>query len=366
MKIAYLSTFYPFRGGIAQFNADLYRAFEHLGCNIKAFTFIRQYPNALFPGTSQFVTEKDKTDKIPAERVLDTLNPVTFLTTAKKIKKFKPDIVLTKFWLPFFGPSLGRVLKSTKKYASNISIIDNAIPHEKRPMDKSFAKYYFKQNHKFIVMSSSVKDDLLSLHPSANVSYHPHPLYDHFPKIIGKDKARKELGLNQSDKILFFFGFIRDYKGLDILIESLKKLPENYKLLIAGEIYGDFSKYDKIISDNGLSNRVIKYVRYIDDNEVPLFFSAADVCMLTYKSATQSGIIGIAYHYNLPVIATDTGGMKEMIEPYNTGIVIPQADTNLISQAVLRFFNDPKDFGLKVGDFKAKASWKNLAEFILT
>lgn len=365
MKIAYISTFYPYRGGIAQFNADLFRAFERLGHEINAYTFTRQYPNVLFPGSSQLVSSGDIVDKIPADRIIDTMNPVSYLTAAMKIKKFNPELVLTKFWLPFFGPSLGRVLKSTKKYATNISIVDNAIPHEKRAFDKSFTKYYFKQNHKFISMSKSVSNDILKIDPNADVSLHPHPLYDHFPKSIPRMEARKKLGLKNDDKIMLFFGFIRDYKGLDILIESLVQMPENYKLLIAGEIYGNFNKYEILINKLNLKDRIVSHIRYIKDSEVSLFFSASDLAMLTYRSATQSGILGIAYHYNLPVIATDTGGMREMIEPYKTGKVIPKADPSLIQKSVMDFFENPKDYFSNINEFKKIASWENLAKFIL-
>jgi glycosyltransferase involved in cell wall biosynthesis len=365
MRIAYLSTFYPFRGGIAQFNANLYRAFESLGHDIKAFTFTRQYPNFLFPGDTQYVTKDDIADPIPADRILNTINPVSYLTASKKIKKFSPDIMLTKFWLPFFGPSLGKVLSGTKKRSKNISIIDNAIPHEKRPGDKLFSKYFFKQNHEFIAMSESVKNDIYKIKSDATVHHHPHPIYDHFPENINKTDARNKLGINPEDRILLFFGFIRDYKGLDILIESLKNLPSNYKLIIAGEIYGDFDKYDKLIDKLNLNDRIIKIIRYISDSEVSELFSASDVAMLTYKSATQSGILGIAYHYNLPVIATNTGGMKEMIEPYNTGIVIEYAVPELISEAIINYFNSNINFFDNIEKFKEIASWNHLAEFIL-
>ncbi|MDC1067849.1 glycosyltransferase [Candidatus Kapabacteria bacterium] len=364
MKIAYLSTFYPYRGGIAQFNAALFRAFERLGNEVRAFNFTRQYPDFIFPGSTQFVTEKDYADKIPNLRVLDTVNPVSYIKTAKKIKEFSPELVVSKFWLPFFGPSLGKVLKSTKRYASNVSIIDNAIPHEKRPLDRVLSKYYFNQNHKFITMSKSVNNDLLTLIPKAESYIHPHPLYNHFPKKIDKISARKKLGLTNQDKVLLFFGFIRDYKGLDVLLESLVSMPD-YKLIIAGEIYGDFKKYDDIIQKHNLEKQIVKMVRYIDDDEVPLLFSAADVAMLTYKSATQSGILGIAYHYNLPVIATNTGGMKEMIEPYNTGIVIESANQKLIQEACFKFFKSDDNYFAKIQDFKEIASWDNLAKFII-
>lgn len=366
MKIAYLSTFYPYRGGIAQFNAALFRALENQGCEVKAFNFKRQYPAFLFPGETQFVKENDAVDKIKSERLLDSVNPLSYIKTSNAIKKFNPEIVISKYWIPFFGPSLGTVLKSTKKYAKNISIVDNAIPHEKRPLDRSFTKYYLNQNHYFITMSKSVENDLKSLKDDANIIKHFHPLYNHFPDKIVKKEARKKLGINEKDRVLLFFGFIRDYKGLDVLIEAMSYLDETTKLIIAGEIYGDFTKYDDLIKKFKLEKRIYKNIRYIDDNEVPIFFSASDLAMLTYKSATQSGILGITYHYEIPVIATDTGGMKEMIEPYNTGRIIEKANPKLISNSVNEFFSLKNNQTFDFKKFKQIASWESLAKKIIS
>jgi len=224
MKIAYLSSFYPLRGGIAQFNAALYRAFEKEH-QIKAFTFSRQYPNLLFPGKTQYVEKCDNADIIPSSAVLDTINPLSYYSTAKKIWDFKPDMLISKFWMPFFAPSLGMVAKSLKKKAvRNICIVDNILPHEPKPFDRTLINFYARQQDGFIVMTEQVKKDLLSVKPGAKLSLFPHPLYDHFPKKIEKETARKELGISYDKKVLLFFGFIRSYKVLDFLVDTLKKL----------------------------------------------------------------------------------------------------------------------------------------------
>ena len=340
MKIAYLSTFYPFRGGIAQFNSSLFREFEKEN-NIKAFTFRRQYPNILFPGTSQYVNENDKVDKIESSELLDTINPFSYISTAKQINKFQPNLLIMKFWMPFFAPSLGYVAGYLKKRGTVvISILDNVIPHEKRPGDIALTKYFLNRNDAFIVMSNAVQNDLLSLKPSANYKLQMHPLYNHFGNPVDKSEARVKLGLDKNKRILLFFGFIRDYKGLDLLINAMKSLPEDYHLVIAGEVYGDFSKYDKQISALGVEDRITKFVRYINDDEVPLFFSAADVCVQPYKSATQSGIVGISYHFNLPIIATDVGGLKEMIAPFDTGILLDKPEVNQIVEGITHYFEN--------------------------
>lgn len=367
MKIAYLSTFYPYRGGIAQFNAQLYRELE-TSHKVKAYTFTQQYPDMLFPGKTQLVTEEDTADRIPAERILDTVNPASYVSSAKIIKKFEPEIMITKFWMPFFGPSLGWVLKSLKKTGcKNISILDNVIPHEKRTGDTSFTKFFLNQNHGFVVMSETVEKDLLKFQPEAVYRKVPHPLYSHFGDAVDRDEARAALDIPKGKKVLLFFGFIRLYKGLDLLIETLSKLDEDTVLLIGGEVYGDFSHYDRLIDEFGVRDRVYKHIRYIDDNEVPIFFSAADVCMLPYKDATQSGILGISFHFNLPVIVTDTGSLKESVEPYNTGLVAPAANPDSLKAQIEKYFLEDarKQYEENIEIFRRRASWRALADSIL-
>lgn len=366
MKIAYLSTFYPFRGGIAQFNASLYRVFEQNN-DIMAFTFLRQYPSSLFPGTSQYVSEKDNVDKIPAKAILDTINPVSYSRAAKKILQFKPDLLITKYWMPFFAPSLGTVAKTLKKHnVINISILDNVIPHEKRIGDIALTRYFLRHQNGFIVMSNTVRDELLQLRPDALYEEHPHPIYNHFGKKLYKEESRKLLNIPLNKKVLLFFGFIRDYKGLDILLKSMKMLSEEFHLIIAGEVYGSFDKYDDLISRLHIKNKISKYVHYIDDRDVPKYFSAADVCVLPYKSATQSGIVGVCYQYNLPVIATNTGSLKEMIEPYNTGLIINDIDYQAVTSTIQKFFNSNiEKFAQNIEQYKEKYSWENFSYSIL-
>src|ERR1051326_768230 len=266
MKIAFLSTFFPFRGGIAQFNASLFRAFEKNN-QVKAFTFTRQYPDFLFPGETQMVTEKDNADKIPSERILDTMNPFTYFSAARKIRSFSPDILLMKYWMSYMAPSLGTVAKKIKKSSKVITILDNVIPHERRFFDDAFIKYFLKNNHGFVVMSDAVKNDLLKFIPGAKYIFHPHPLYDHFGKKGDAMEAKRKLNIPEGKKVILFFGFIRDYKGLDLLIDAISKLNNDYHLVICGEVYGSFDKYEGQIEELGLKNKISLYVRYISDEE---------------------------------------------------------------------------------------------------
>ncbi|MBN8704312.1 MAG: glycosyltransferase [Bacteroidetes bacterium] len=368
MKIAYLSTFFPFRGGIAQFNASLYRELEKTN-EIQAFTFTRQYPDLLFPGQTQFVTDQDAVDRIPAIRSLDTINPVSWEKTAKIIRNQQPDLLLMKFWMPFFAPSLGYVSGKVRKgKTKSIAILDNVIPHEKRPGDLALIRYYLNRVDGFIAMSKSVEYDLLSLKPDANFRLKAHPVYDHFPVSVDQETARKALNLPENKIILLFFGFIRDYKGLDLLIEAMPKLDDRFHLVIAGEVYGNFDKYQERIDKLGLNDRVSVFTRYISDPEVAQFFSAADLGVLPYKTATQSGIVQIAYHYDLPVLVTDVGGLTEMVTDGKTGVVIPSPDSQLIANGILAAFQENKNLDLFRNEIRLKKpemSWSGFAGTVL-
>lgn len=365
MKIAFLSTFYPFRGGIAQFNALIYRELEKKN-ETKAFTFIRQYPNFLFPGKTQFVDENDPAYKISAERVLDTINPFTYISSRKKISKWEPDLILTKYWMTFFGPSLGFVLGGLKN-TIRISILDNVIPHEKRFFDASFNRYFLKRNDGFVVMSDKVLSDLLSIVPNAKFIRVNHPVYDHFGIKLKQEDAKSQLKLDNSKKTILFFGIIRDYKGLDLLIEAMSILDDSYQLVIAGEVYGSFEKYQNQIDKLKIASKIKLHTQYIGDDQVNLYFSACDVCVLPYKSATQSGITSISNHFLTPLIATDVGGLKETIFDNETGLIVKEPKAELIAEKInLYFEKDLKNqFSQNIDKYNKENSWENFADKIL-
>lgn len=366
MRIAYLSTFYPYRGGIAQFNASLFRALEK-NHEVKAFTFKRQYPELLFPGKTQYVQEGDKADKINSEIVLDTINPFSYQKTARKIKQWQPDILVMKYWMSFFGPSLGWVAKQMPKQTKVITVLDNVIPHEKRFIDKPFTSFFLKHNDGFVAMSETVEKDLLSFIPDAKYIKHLHPIYDHFGEKIEKQKAREKLNIHPDKKVLLFFGFIRDYKGLDILIDSFSQLNDDYHLIIAGEVYGSFSKYQEQINQLPNKDNISLFNDYIPDDQVPSFFSASDVCMLPYKSATQSGITYISYHFDLPIIATDVGGLRETIRHENTGLIVDQPNSDLLVKSIHDFFTkrDQIPFNQNIDRLKVELSWDHLGKSLI-
>lgn len=366
MRISFLSTFYPYRGGIAQFNANLFLELSKTN-SCEAFTFTRQYPNFLFPGETQYVTDKDKVDEIPAKRVLDTINPFTWFSAAKKIKRSNPDVVITKYWMTFFGPSLGKVLSGLSKKTVRISILDNVIPHEKRFFDGFANRYFLKQNDGFVVMSDAVLKDLLSIKPDAKYIRVDHPIYDHFGEKMNQNEAKSKLGLDLNKKYALFFGFIRGYKGLDVLIEAAQYLADDVEIIIAGEVYGSFDTYESQINQLGVGHKIKKFVRYIGDPEVPAFFSASDVCILPYKSATQSGITSIAMHFELPIIATNVGGLAELVHHEKTGIIVEKPDGKLVADAINNYFTTSKStqFQEALRLEKEQHSWSNFSKKIL-
>lgn len=368
MRIAYLSTFYPFRGGISQFNALLLKELKKIGHQVDAWTFTTQYPNFLFPGETQYVKEDDQDiEKIDSMRILSTVNPFSWPIAANKIMKSHPDLLIMKFWMPFFAPSLGYVAGKLKNNVKIITIIDNAIPHEKMFLNKALTQYFLKKNHGFIVMSEKVRTDLLSMLPDARIELLFHPLYNHFGNKKDKTTARQELKIDPYKRTLLFFGFIRDYKGLDLLIQAFGALDDSYQLVIAGETYGNFEKYDNLINSNTNKQRIHKFIKYISDKEVSTYFSAADVCVLPYKSATQSGITGISYHFELPIIATNVGGLGETIKHEKTGLIVEKPIVDDLTNGIKKFFENYNNekFIENIRQIKTELSWENFAKKII-
>ena len=337
MRIAILSSFYPLRGGIAQFNASM---LEGLGRHhtVRAFNFKRQYPDFLFPGKTQYVTPDDEAAPVESTALLDTVNPISWDKTAQAIRAWRADLLIMKYWMSWFAPSLGYVARHAG--CTVVPVLDNVIPHEAHWFDKPLTKYFLKGCDGFVAMSDAVAGDLLSLRPDARYVLLPHPLYSHFGEKPERAAACASLGVDPSRKVLLFFGLIREYKGLDILLEAFRDLPEDYELLIAGEPYGSFDKYQALIDSLPSRERVHVFPEYIRDSEVKRYFGAADVTVLPYRSATQSGISSISYHFEVPMIVTDTGGLKGTIGDTGTGLVVPQATPDAVRDGILRYFAD--------------------------
>ena len=364
MKIAILSCFYPYRGGISQFNACLYDELrkEHV---VRAFNFKRQYPEFLFPGKTQFVTEDDEAVPVESTSLLDTANPFTYISTYRAIRDWEPDVLIVRYWMSYFGQSLGYITRRMKKHCKVISILDNVIPHEPHFFDEPLTKYFLKGSTGSVTLCEAVSKDLLNIQPDARYTVIQHPLYSHFGQKLPREIAEERLGLEHGKKNLLFFGLIRDYKGLDILLEAFRMLPGyDWQLIIAGEPYGSFDKYQKIIDTIPENERIRMSLKYIKDSEVTDYFSAADVAVLPYRSATQSGISSVAYHFEVPMIVTDVGGLKETIGDTGTGLVSPEISPEAICKEILRFFSNPAIRERCISNIrieKERLSWKTFA-----
>jgi len=365
MKIVIVSSAYPLRGGIAHSAGLLYKELvkEHETILI---TFKRQYPNFLFPGKSQ--TESgDSIDKISTEVILDSINPINWNATTKRILDFKPDLVIFKHWLPFFAPCYGWIAKKIKKNsnAKLIAICHNIIPHEKRIGDKILSKYFLEKMDYFIPLSDQVKKDLFLFLNNPVYKLLPLPVFSLFGEKIDKQEAKKYLKLTD-EKILLFFGFIRDYKGLDVLIEaiSLVKKELDVKLIVAGEFYESEERYLKLITSYNLEKEIILKKDFIPTSDVKQYFSASDAVVLPYKSATQSGIVQVAVNFCMPVIATNVGGIGEVIEDGKTGFVVEKENPEKLAEAIIRYYKEDKEkeFSQSMKSLKEKYSWQNFVK----
>ncbi|NND77119.1 MAG: glycosyltransferase [Flavobacteriales bacterium] len=365
MKVAFLSVFPPFRGGISQFSSALYHALSKK-TDIKAYNFKRQYPKILFPGKSQYRVDKKQLAGGETKAMLDSVDPRSFFKTARDINAFEPDLLLTSFWLPFFGPSLGSVAKRMKEGCKTVSILHNVIPHEKRLLDRSLTTRFLSRNDGFVVMSDQVRKDLLHLKPGAKHMQRIHPFYSHFGDKLNKEVAQKQLNIPSDKKVLLFFGIIRKYKGLDILLKAFKKLDNSYHLIIAGENYESMAPYYTLMEEDDIKNRISLFNEFIPENKVNIYFSAADLVVLPYRNATQSGITAVAYHFNVPVVATDVGGLKETVINRKTGKLVNRADPDELARGIQSLFPIPAHFNEEIEALKAEHSWELFADDLIS
>lgn len=367
MKIVIVGTAYPLRGGIAHYNALLYKhLLEHHSVDIVTFT--RQYPSIFFPGKTQ--DEKGGHESaVPTEPLVDSINPWTWYTTAKAIARKKPDLVLFKYWMPFFAPCFGTIARLVKRWtgAKVLFICDNVIPHERRVGDTALTRYAFAAVDSFIVQSGAVEKELKEFYPQARYELVPHPVYEIFGTLMPKEKARQELGL-RDERVILFFGYIRRYKGLHILLDAMPAILKsvNVKLLVVGEFYDDEQKYRRQIEEKKLGDHVLVHSDYVPNEEVSRYFSASDIVVLPYVSATQSGIVQIAYQFDKPVIATDVGGLAEVVLNERTGFIVKPEAPEEVANAVIRFYKEGREpeFVRNVSEEKKKYSWNNLVRAI--
>jgi glycosyltransferase involved in cell wall biosynthesis len=362
---------YPLRGGLASFDERLAREFQSQNDDTTIYTFSLQYPSFLFPGTSQYSTEPVPKD-LSINVCINSINPFNWIKVGNRLKKLKPDIIVVRYWLPFMGPCFGTILRRAKKnhHTKIICIADNVLPHEKRIGDKQFTSYFIKPVDAFVTMSEKVLADL-RLFTDKPAQKIVHPLYDNFGEKMDKAEARKHLDLNTDDKIILFFGFIRKYKGLDLLLEAMNILktnqqPEtgNLKLLIAGEFYEDRKLYDDIIEKHRLQPSIILRTNFIADSEVKYYLSAADFVIQPYRNATQSGVTPLAYHFEKPMLVTNVGGLPSLVPNGKVGLVA-EPDAEDIAKKISELYTLAEEHFLPhLREEKKNYSWSILVETI--
>lgn len=370
MRIALVGPASPWRGGIAHFNDLLARelAREH---ELRVLTFTRQYPSLLFPGTSQTHPSEDSLD-VGAIACIDSIGPWSWKRTARLIKDWQTDLLVFRYWMPFFAPCFGSILRGAVKdgIPETVVVADNVTPHERRPLDTALTRWFLSRPDRFVVMADAVRQDLLRFRPDAKITLAPHPLYGQFGDAIDRGEARRQLGLEQDAEILLFFGFIRHYKGLDLLLEAIPRIlgqRPKARLLVVGEFYDAESPYREQVRAKGLENIVRFVPEYVANDEVAPWFSAADVVVLPYRHATQSGIIPVAFHMGRTVISTRVGGLGEVIDEGRTGLLVAPEDPEALADTVVRFLEEGRrdEMEAEVRAQRSRFSWEHFAAAVV-
>ena len=373
-SIVIIGPAYPLRGGLASYDERLATEFMQQGHQVIIYTFSLQYPGFLFPGTTQFSTDVAPKN-LPIKVCINSINPFNWLSVGNELKRMKPDLIVVRYWLPFMGPCLGTILRLVKrnKHTKVVCIADNIIPHEKRPGDKPFTQYFVKPVDAFITMSEKVLKDLPLFEPNKPAKFVPHPLYDNFGEAVSKPEAREKLSINSDERILLFFGFIRKYKGLDILLDAIKILKstnntavgKGVKLLIAGEFYEDRKAYDEQIEKLDIKDSLILKTDFIADSEVKYYLCAADVVVQPYRTATQSGVTPLAYHFNKPMIVTNVGGLPSLVPDNKVGLIAEPDAASIAAKIVEYFQKGEQHFLPHLLIEKQKYSWSVMTNAIL-
>lgn len=369
LKIFIIGPAYPLRGGPAQFNENLCAELIKAGHDAQIISYSLQYPDFLFPGSSQFEKSGQAPTGIKIHTLINTVNPFNWFRTARFIKKEKPDFILFRYWLPFFGPSLGTIGRLVRKSTTVLALTDNILPHEKRIGDRLFTRYFVNSCDGFIAMSKTVLNDISKFSDTKNKAYSPHPMYETYGEAVSMKTARQKLGLNLNDKIVLFFGLIRHYKGLDLLLEAMsdpRVKNQNIKLLIAGEFYEDKQTYLDLIEKHDLKDRILLHDKFIANEDVRYYFCASNLVAQTYRNATNSGVSMVGYYYEKPMLVSNVGGLAEIVPDNKCGYVVELLFPE-ISEKMARYFSENKEeeFTANVRDEKQKYQWPAFIESLI-
>ncbi|MFW6020228.1 MAG: glycosyltransferase [Bacteroidales bacterium] len=361
MRILIIGPAHPLRGGIANFSERLAQAFRQEKDQVEVLSFSLQYPGFLFPGKTQY------TDKTPPELTIYTrinsINPLNWIRNGLWVRKQNYDMIIVMYWQPFMAPCLGTIAKIAGKKAFRVGQLHNMIPHEPGKLDKLFSRYFVRSMDAFMALSKSVLEDLKLFDTRKPRDLNPHPIYDSFGDITDKYEARRKLNLNPDKPVILFFGFIRKYKGLDLLLKAVADQnikSKDIQVVVAGEFYDDQAEYLDIIRENNLDNVVMRN-NFIADEEVALYFSASDLVVQPYRSATQSGVTQIAFHFEKPMVVTDVGGLSEIVPHKKAGYVV-KPEPSAIAEAINEFYDHQleKQMIENVKHEKLKYSWDKL------
>ena len=368
-KIFIIGPAYPLRGGLATFDELFCNAFNEQGHDCEIISYSLQYPNFLFPGSTQFDTSGNAPKNIKIHTLINSVNPLSWIKTARFIKKQKPDFIVFRFWIPFMGPALGSIARMVRKSGVKVlAITDNVIPHETRPGDAAFANYFINACNGFVTMSKAVMKDLEKFTSTVHKKYLLHPLYTSFGEKLNKTDARKALELPTDKQLVLFFGLIRNYKGLDMLLDAMNELKSNASivLVIAGEFYEDKQPYLDLIKKYGIENQVILHGKFIANEDVKLYFSAADLVALPYRSATQSGVTQVSFHFEVPTLVTNVGGLGEIIPDKVAGYVV-ESNGKAIAEGIKDYFENNRmpSFTEGMKKEKQKYDWKIFVDEVI-
>ncbi len=371
MKITILGPAHPYRGGLASIMETMARVFRHRGHEVKIDTFSLQYPSWLFPGKSQTV-DTPPPDDLHIERCVNTMNPLNWLRIGRRLRRERPDFVLLKYWTPFMAPCFGTIARLARRngHTRVLCQIDNVEPHEHHVVDRPFNRYFLRSVDGFVYMSEQVHREL-EAYTDAPALFSPHPLFEHFGGRVDRGEACVRLGLDPASGYALFFGLIRDYKGLDLLLDAWAKLRcegriEGKKLIVAGEFYTPREPYLAQIAALGLQDEVILHDRFIPDAEVKYYFSAVDCVVQPYKTATQSGVTQIAYQFCTPMIVTAVGGLAEIVPDGRVGYVCPPTAEG-VADAIERIYEPGvlERFRENCIDERRRFSWDEMCSRIM-
>lgn len=370
MKIVILGTAHPYRGGLAAMNERLARELINEGHEVVIYNFTLQYPGFLFPGKSQYTSEAAP-EGLQIIRKVNSVHPLNWLKVGRELARMRPDLIVIKFWLPFMGPALGTIARLARRnrHTRVICIADNMIPHEKRPGDRLFTRYFTKGVDGYMAMSHEVYDDIEKLVVNPLRRFTPHPIYDHYGEGMTREEALKALQLDADCRYLLFFGFIRDYKGLDWLLQAMadsRLKNRNIRLIVAGEFYSDSEPYLKLLRELGLEEKVALHTDYIPNDRIACYFSAADLVVQPYKTATQSGVTQIGYHFNKAMLVTDVGGLGEIIADRKSGYVV-KPEVTAIAEAIADFYDHDRQAAFEQETIKLKEqfSWTKMTDVMM-